>query len=408
MEGVTFIEEGQAPYDVKILSTTTGHVPSDFGMLQYRRWRSITILEDSGVRVLDFGCFNKFLELESAVLPDSITYMFENIFAKCMNLKTVRMPALLEFIPSGCFDGCVALENIELPESIKKIGDNAFANCKSLTSLALPRSLEEIDAHGFKLSGLEEIVIGDQCKKIGTSAFYGCENLKRAKIESKEVRLGEAFVRCKALKSIQVEGGLIFVAGIIECTNLTEIVITMKKEDMNAAMKTVQSTYTVKDDYGMLINPFNNTGVAFLTLEMLQFRTLGGDTYSLRMVQIPSGGWIDPSAYPDLNKLLVEKSAQDGSYDLLDPEEFEILAARLGSTDADQELSIYEYENIPDGIRELCLGRIDLNTLIIRFLGEDEPRGKKRRRLGKLKAGKSKRRRENDVAMATVMIKHIL
>lgn len=70
------------------------------------------------------------------------------------------------------------LESIIIPNSVTEIGSSAFSNCRSLTSITIPDSVTEISSSAFSnCTSLISITIPDRVTTIDGYAFYGCNSL---------------------------------------------------------------------------------------------------------------------------------------------------------------------------------------------------------------------------------------
>ena len=83
------------------------------------------------------------MDLERVSLPDSLTSLGAEAFARCTNLRAAKLGCALESIGEGSFRGCRHLERLDLPKSLTSIGGSAFSNT-SLSQLAIPSSCVNI------------------------------------------------------------------------------------------------------------------------------------------------------------------------------------------------------------------------------------------------------------------------
>ena len=112
--------------------------------------------------------------LESVVLPESLTTLGDYAFSSCKLLKAVKIPSGVTAIPSSCFYSCSSLESVTIPEGVTDIGAYAFSDC-NLNALALPESLEKIKFHAFYSNrSLKSVNIPAKVKTIEQQAFYNC------------------------------------------------------------------------------------------------------------------------------------------------------------------------------------------------------------------------------------------
>ena len=75
------------------------------------------------------------------------------------------------------------IESYVIPTSVTSIGDNAFTVCRSLSKIVIPSSVTSIGSGAFSYCrSLSDIVIPVSVTSIGNRAFYGCnfpDNLKQ-------------------------------------------------------------------------------------------------------------------------------------------------------------------------------------------------------------------------------------
>lgn len=125
---------------------------------------------------IGYGAFYLYNNLESVVLPDTITHISDLAFRECGNLKHIVLPNQLISIGNWAFYFCASLEGcLKFPKSLKFIGTNAFQLCWGLTSVVLPKNLVSIGNYAFDdchyLSNIK--FKGDECVTIGTRSFDG-------------------------------------------------------------------------------------------------------------------------------------------------------------------------------------------------------------------------------------------
>ena len=121
--------------------------------------------------------------IESYVIPTSVTSIGDNAFTVCRSLSKIVIPSSVTSIGSGAFSFCRSLSDIIIPSSVNSIGDNAFRYCSSLSDIVIPSSVTSIGSGAFSYCrSLSDIVIPVSVTSIGNRAFYGCnfpDNLKQ-------------------------------------------------------------------------------------------------------------------------------------------------------------------------------------------------------------------------------------
>ena len=123
--------------------------------------------------------FKTFPNLQSIVIPESVTSIGENAFQGCSSLTSITIPESVTSIGVSAFYGCKGLISITIPEGVTTIGNYAFYNCSSLTSVTIPSSVTSISASAFNsCTGLTSMTIPESVTSIGENAFRNCTNLK--------------------------------------------------------------------------------------------------------------------------------------------------------------------------------------------------------------------------------------
>jgi len=64
-----------------------------------------------------------------------LTSVPKGTFQNCTNLQSTIIPATVSTIGEKAFYSCSALKSITLPSNISVIGDNAFEKCSALSSV---------------------------------------------------------------------------------------------------------------------------------------------------------------------------------------------------------------------------------------------------------------------------------
>lgn len=120
--------------------------------------------------------------LRSAVLPEGLTALGEQVFMDAYKLTSVTLPSTLRTIGSGAFSN-TGLEEISLPEGLTGIGSYAFG-AALLKEIALPESLEEIGSYAFRQCPLESVALGKNLLTVGEYAFSYCSSLAEVTAEN--------------------------------------------------------------------------------------------------------------------------------------------------------------------------------------------------------------------------------
>ena len=188
-----------------------------------------TVVLPTTLSSLPTYCFDGCTSLTSVLLPTYITHIPSHCFRNCSSLITLVLPSTLTSLGQYAFYGCTALTSIELPAGLQSIGDNAFCSCRSLASMDFPGSLVSIGSYAFSgcgsfsllnLSSLYSLI------SIGSYAFSWCDSLITVSVGS-GVSLGSyAFMWCSSLESVVLEDGVsVGQFAFYECQSLVSVVL---------------------------------------------------------------------------------------------------------------------------------------------------------------------------------------
>lgn len=109
-------------------------------------------------------------------LPKNLTVVAENSFEGCDFSGELKIPSSTRFIGSHAFaNNRRLMGTMEFPEGMQSIGEEAFANCRMIEGLIFPESLESIRNNAFKgCYGINSIVSkGDMPAYVQNGAFDG-------------------------------------------------------------------------------------------------------------------------------------------------------------------------------------------------------------------------------------------
>ncbi len=147
---------------------------------------------------------------EHVILPDTLAFVGNGVFAGCTELKSIVIPEGVERIDNQAFKDCTNLCEVRIPETVWSIGASAFENCTSLTSVVIPNGVTHLCEYAFSnCSNLAYVDMPDYMEHIGMQAFLGCESLISIEIPEGITSLDiETFLWCYSLESVTLPQSL--------------------------------------------------------------------------------------------------------------------------------------------------------------------------------------------------------
>jgi hypothetical protein len=120
-------------------------------------------------------------------ITEIVTKINDYAFYGCTNIETVVLPDTITEIGVGAFSNCSNLSDINLGEDIISINEECFYSCTSLQDIILPDNIESIGNNAFTNSGLISIQIPEKTVNISSqlmeNAFYNCTYLAEYIVE---------------------------------------------------------------------------------------------------------------------------------------------------------------------------------------------------------------------------------
>ena len=122
--------------------------------------------------------FRNCTNLQSIIIPQSVTSIGEEAFYNCDALVSITIPNSVTSIGKYAFRSCSFLPSVTIPNSVTSIENGAFENCDALTSVTIPNSVTLIGAGAFEdCDALTSITIPNSVTLIGAAAFEDCDAL---------------------------------------------------------------------------------------------------------------------------------------------------------------------------------------------------------------------------------------
>ena len=138
--GITYYAYQRAPY-YKTATSSAYYISTNYENLA----TGVNLVIDESVTSIGEGAFLYCDNFDEITIPDSVTsFVGQNIFNNCTNLKNVKLSNNLTSIPSNTFGDCTSLTKIDIPEGVTIIADHSFQGCTSLIRIDIPEGVTRI------------------------------------------------------------------------------------------------------------------------------------------------------------------------------------------------------------------------------------------------------------------------
>lgn len=190
---------------------------------------NVCYIKNGTKKILSYA-FSGCEELESIVIPDSVSTIGIYAFNNCSGLKAVKFGKGITDVYDSAFNGCSNIEKVDIPSIALwcKIhfgyvlysdwsnhrsftcnplyyGADLYVNGFLQTNIVIS-NVEAIDIYTFyNCKSLKTVIINGNVSEIGDYAFFGCSNLQEVKLKKNVSKIGEkTFWNCSKLKNIYI------------------------------------------------------------------------------------------------------------------------------------------------------------------------------------------------------------
>lgn len=207
----------------------------------------ISLTIPDSVKYIENYAFSRCLRLTSVIIPDSVVSIGYGAFESCVILHNLIIGKGVESIQNGAFANCEGLNSVTIPSNVLKIGTGLFENCKKLSNVIIENGVTTIGDYAFyECSSLTSVSIPDSVTTIGNYTFYKCSSLTNIPIPDSVTTIGNyAFNYCSSLKSIIIPKSVIKIgySPFSDCSIPLNIYYTGTEEDWSKISFTTNYKY---------------------------------------------------------------------------------------------------------------------------------------------------------------------
>jgi len=152
--------------------------------------------------------------VKNVVVSEGITSVGYDAFLRCMNLESASLPSTLTYIGSGAFmpadeypSAAGKLNSITIPDAVTTIGGGAFWGA-ALLSLTIPHNVSSVGSYVCR-DCTRLVSVRYEGSVIGAYMFVSCTSLSEFTIANTVTEIKEhCFNYCTSLQTINYEGSL--------------------------------------------------------------------------------------------------------------------------------------------------------------------------------------------------------
>ena len=278
-------------------------------------WNSTTNEGNLNAKSPFEGCTS----LKEITVDEGVTKIPSHAFWGVTELETVILPKSLTSIGGYAFSGCTNLKSVNLVEGITEISSHGFAECISMNNLILPDSLETVGEYAFyKCSGLRSINMGIGLKAVKRYAFYGCHGITDLSFGGNVEEISDyAFAECINLNSVSLPSKLktIGKAAFANCVNVSELnvpnpVISIGDDAFNGlddltfycSINSYAATYAIDHNIPIIDTEENTADSNYIDSQNSYYRVNGdGVSASGYLSMVAKYGFVDSASVTDIS-----------------------------------------------------------------------------------------------------------
>ena len=157
------------------------------------------MIDNETYAVMSYSGDEKEVTVPSEYLERPVTILFDDIFKGHTEIEKVNIPDTVTDIGGFVFDGCVNLKEIKLPAMLQNMWQYAFVR-SSIEKIDIPAGVKYIIPFTFKdCKDLKEVTIHEGTIGIRALAFQNCTGLRKVTAPSDIVIDKDAFNGCTEL-----------------------------------------------------------------------------------------------------------------------------------------------------------------------------------------------------------------
>lgn len=168
--------------------------------------------------------------LETVVLEEGTTQVYEGLFMDCEHLTSVQIPNTVKSIGNRAFYGCKSMTEFTISPMVETLGEAVFYD-SGITRISVPASVKSCGSKAYSAfdgENIQEVTLEEGFEEIYDCMFAACAGLTKVNCPTTLRKIGDnAFISCDALPSFTVPDGVtsLGVFAFADCDNLKSVAI---------------------------------------------------------------------------------------------------------------------------------------------------------------------------------------
>lgn len=155
-------------------------IPNSVSSIGYKAFANCGVINlrlPSSLTKIENGTFSFCTKMKSIYIPPSVTSIGSDAFEYCYNLTSIYIPSAVTSIGRSAFSNC-GFSSVNIPNSVTFLDENVFYECMKLTSVNIPTSLTSLSYSLFEgCRQLTSLTIPSTITSLNFSALNECFGL---------------------------------------------------------------------------------------------------------------------------------------------------------------------------------------------------------------------------------------
>jgi hypothetical protein len=164
---------------------------------------TLTDISLNGTITIGKRAFYNNPSLNSPILPNTLTHIYDQAFRLCRNISIITIPDNTYYLGDGIFKDCINLLEINVGSSVTTLSNFLFDTCSNLSKFTTNGVILSMGNYCFlNVRGIININFASRCMYFGIGCFKGCSYLQNILLNYKLQHIPDnLFYNCGSLRN---------------------------------------------------------------------------------------------------------------------------------------------------------------------------------------------------------------